>query len=156
MAFWKKSDDPWDMEPKRPVPPSSSGQEEQESLLDSVRGWAAQKQAAEAERLKRPAETCPWCGRDMEQGFLSGSRGVFWTRGVPSAKVLWLGAGRENTLRVDDEGSLATYKSTWYCPSCEKMVFDAAGLKPLRESTPPAGSPYTGVFGETPSDGDQP
>lgn len=158
MAFWKQSDDPWDKPPKRPAPPPPQERdtEPQEGLLDSVRGWAAQKRAAQVERLTLPAETCPWCGRKMEQGFLSGGRGIFWVRGVPDTKTKWLGAGRGNTLWVNNDGGLYTYKTTWYCPVCEKMVFDAANLEPAGGEAQTAGSPYTGVFGETPAEDGQP
>lgn len=54
MAFWKKSEDPWDMKPK-PVRTVSSaapeGDEEPESLLDSVRDWAEKKRSAEKSQL---------------------------------------------------------------------------------------------------------
>ncbi|MDY3983923.1 PF20097 family protein [Dysosmobacter sp.] len=127
MAFWKKSEDPWDMKPK-PVRTVSSaapeGDEEPESLLDSVRDWAEKKRSAEKSQLTLPVEKCPWCGGEMEQGFLSGGRGVYWTRGVPDTKTKWLGAGMENQLRVDEEGALFTYRTAWLCPTCRKLAAD--------------------------------
>ena len=71
-----------------------------------------------------PVEKCPWCGGEMEQGFLSGGRGVYWTRGVPDTKTKWLGAGMENQLRVDEEGALFTYRTAWLCPTCRKLAAD--------------------------------
>ena len=127
MAFWKKSEDPWDMKPK-PVgtvsPADPDGDKEPESLLDSVRDWAEKKRSAEKNQLTLPPEKCPWCGREMEQGFLSGGRGVYWTRGVPDTRTKWLGAGAENQMRVDEEGALFTYRTTWLCPNCRKLVAD--------------------------------
>ncbi|MDY5613387.1 PF20097 family protein [Dysosmobacter sp.] len=127
MAFWKKSEDPWDMEP-RPVgtvsPVTPDRDEEPETLLESVRDWAEKKRSAEKDQLTLPPEKCPWCGREMEQGFLNGGRGVYWTRGVPDTKTKWLGAGAENQLRVDEEGALFTYRTAWYCPDCRKLVAD--------------------------------
>ena len=73
--------------------------------------------------------TCPWCGKDMEQGFLMSGRGVFWYRGIPTGKVRWLSPGRENIMRVDTEGFLTTYHTAWYCPDCKKMTIDAADLQ---------------------------
>ena len=75
MAFWKKSEDPWDMKPKsvgtvNPVTPDRD--EEPESLLESVRDWAEKKRSAEKDQLTLPPEKCPWCGGEMEQGFLNG------------------------------------------------------------------------------------
>ena len=80
-------------------------------------------------KLERPPEKCPWCGKDMEQGFLMGSRGVFWYRGSPAGKALWLSPGRENIMRVDTEGFLTTYHTAWYCPACKKMTIDASDLQ---------------------------
>ena len=127
MAFWKKSEDPWDMKPKsvgavNPVTPDRD--EEPETLLESVRDWAEKKRSAEKDQLALPPEKCPWCGGEMEQGFLNGGRGVYWTRGVPDTKTKWLGAGAENQLRVDEEGALFTYRTAWLCPDCRKLVAD--------------------------------
>ena len=154
MAFWKKSEDPWDMDPakQRRSVPVEEETEAAESPLDTLKGWAARRKAAEAEKLTLPPEKCPWCGGEMEQGFLSGGRGVVWSRGVPDTKTKWLGAGHGNTLRVDDEGVLFTYKTAWLCPACEKMTVDAAGLRAPGEDTYNSsfdGSPYSGAFGET-------
>nr|WP_275552523.1 PF20097 family protein [Oscillibacter valericigenes] len=71
---------------------------------------------------------CPWCGREMEMGYLSGSRGVFWIRGVPTARKFWLGAGRGNIIRVDTEGGLMTpHRTAWLCRACRRMVLEAPG-----------------------------
>ena len=165
--FWKKSEDPWDMDPakRRPAPGAAETpfrqEEPEKGLLDSLRGWANEKLEAQRQEVTQTPEVCPWCGGSMEQGFLNGGNGsVFWNRGVPDTKTKWLGAGRENVLRVDDEGVLFTYKTAWHCPVCEKIVFDAAGLRPEGESTYTASfeegaetrSPYSGCFGETPEE----
>lgn len=140
MAFWKKSEDPWDIDPEKrkkqtPAPDlydrdwGREEPEEQSGLLDAVREqWTTRRQEKRA-ALCLPPEPCPWCGKDMEQGFLTGAKGISWWRGVPDAKARWLGTGRANTMRVDVEGVLATYKTTWYCPACEKMMFDASDLQ---------------------------
>ena len=75
----------------------------------------------------------------MEQGFLTGGKGVFWLRGVPDTRAKWLGAGDENTMRVDAEGLFYTYKTTWHCPDCRKMVFDTADLRTRAEETSVSG-----------------
>ena len=61
MAFWKKSEDPWDMKPKsvgtvNPVTPDRN--EEPETLLESVRDWAEKKRSAEKDQLTLPPEKC--------------------------------------------------------------------------------------------------
>ena len=61
-------------------------------------------------------------------GYLSGSRGVFWIRGVPTARKFWLGAGRGNIIRVDTEGGLMTpHRTTWLCRTCRRMVLETPG-----------------------------
>ena len=137
MAFWKKSEDPWDMEPRHVGTVSTAdpdGDKEPESLLDSVRDWAEKKRSAEKNQLTLPPEKCPWCGREMEQGFLSGGRGVYWTRGVPDTKTKWLGAGAENQMRVDEEGALFTYRTAWVCRDCGKMVLNLPDAPDTPES----------------------
>lgn len=141
MAFWKKSEDPWDIDPEKrkkqtPAPDLFNdrdwGQEEpeeQRGLLDTVREQWTARWKEKREALRLPPEPCPWCGKDMEQGFLTGAKGISWWRGVPDAKALWLGTGGANTMRVDVEGVLATYKTAWYCPACEKLVLDASDLE---------------------------
>ena len=149
MAFWNKGEDPWDVKPKPVSVPDPDRDGEPDTLLDSLKAWNKERKEEKARReTPLPPEKCPWCGGEMEQGFLSGGRGVVWSRGVPDTKTKWLGAGHGNTLRVDDEGVLLTYKTAWLCPACEKMTFDAAGLRAPGED-PYSGSPYTGVFGET-------
>ena len=127
MAFWKKSEDPWDMKagPMGTASPAAPARDEKpEPSMDSVRNWVEKKRAAKAEKLMLPAETCPWCGREMEQGFLSGGRGVYWVRGIPDTKTKWLGAGEGNTLRVGTEGVLYTYQTAWACRNCHRLVTD--------------------------------
>ena len=165
MAFWKKGEDPWDVDPakqrtvSRVTETPDRFRELQKNPLDSLKDWVEDRLESQREQLIRAAEKCPWCGGDMEQGFLNGGRGVFWTRGVPDTRTKWLGAGRENLLRVDNEGVVITYKTAWRCPACEKMVFDAAGLRPEGDpcagnfGEPPEKSPYTGCFGDMPGEG---
>lgn len=131
MSFWKKSEDPWDIDPneRRPV---AEPEEKGPGLLDSLRGdWDAMQAARQEkrEKLRLPPEKCPWCGKDMEQGFLMGGRGVFWYRGTPNIRKSLFGAPNEDTIRVDTEGFLNTYHTAWYCPDCKKMTVDAADLQ---------------------------
>lgn len=134
MPFWKKSEDPWDIDPakRQGVNPA----EREPGLADILREewdalWTEQQEKKAALRL--PPELCPWCGKDMEQGFLAGGRGIWWYRGIPNAKNKWLGGGPENTMRVDTDGILYTYHTAWYCPSCKKMAVDAADLRTQAE-----------------------
>ena len=145
MAFWrKKSEDPWDVDPTRKREPVSFFEQEQageeQGVLESVKEQWAQRRQEQQEALTLPQEACPWCGKNMEQGFMTGDRGVYWMRGVPDTKVKWFGAGDENTMRVDVEGLFYTYKTTWYCPDCQKMILDAADLQTRAEEYPASDS----------------
>ena len=131
MPFWKKSEDPWDIDPnqRRTVP---EPEEKGPGLLDSLReDWDAMQAARQErqEKLRLPPEKCPWCGKDMEQGFLMGGRGIVWYRGIPAGKALWIRPGNEDIIRVDTEGFWTTYHTAWYCPDCKKMTIDAADLQ---------------------------
>ena len=133
MAFWKKSDDPWDVDPAR----AREKREPVENPLDSLRDWNEERRARAAARQAeweaRPKEVCPWCGKEMERGCLQGSRGVYWYPGPRAASAAWWGPGAfEESLRVDDEGDFlkGTYKTAWYCRDCEKMVFSTAHEAP--------------------------
>lgn len=136
MPFWKKSEDPWDIDPAKRRAPV----EKEPGLMDTLRGEWDTLQAERREKqaaLRLTPEKCPWCGKEMEQGFLMGGKGVWWCRGIPSGKALWFGSGSENTMRVDTEGFLNTYHTAWYCPACLKMTINAAGLLTKAEENDP-------------------
>lgn len=142
MAFWKKNEDPWDIDPakarsRRERESRRQEREESGSLLDSLQEWNEKRKAEAAEReaelAAEPPEKCPWCGKDMERGYLrTGNGGLIWTPGRMTTRAAWIGPPRElreRQLRVDNEGDFTTWKTVWYCPDCEKMTIDAAGLK---------------------------
>ena len=137
MAFWKKSEDPWDIDPdqRRTAP---EPEKIEPGLLDSLReDWDAMQAARQEkrEKLRLPPEKCPWCGEDMEQGFLMGGRGVAWHRGIPTGKARWLSPGGGNIMRVDTEGDILRYHTAWYCPDCKKMTIDASDLQTEAEKS---------------------
>ena len=125
MPFWKQSEDPWDQKPDKP---RREPKEPQVNPLDSLKAWNKERKAKakEKEEAKRlPPEKCPWCGKDMEQGFLLGGRdGVRWYPGIYKADPL-RGLGSTNQIDVLDEGGLwrGLYKTTWLCRDCKKAVF---------------------------------
>lgn len=137
MAFWNKSDDPWDVDPeKRRARSERKSREPMENPVDKLKSWNEKRKAEQAEKdAAEDAVTmdCPWCGKSMTRGYMeSGRGGIIWTPGRMTARSAWIGPPREmmdQRLRVDDEGGLATCKTTWYCPDCEKMLFDAKGLR---------------------------
>ncbi len=126
MAFWKKSEDPWDRKPGRDRLKKG---EPRENPLDSLKSWneerkAKAKEKEEARRL--PPEPCPWCGKEMEQGFLTGGRdGAHWYPGIYKFDPL---RGLDSAGRIDllDEGGIwsGLYKTTWLCRDCKKAVFN--------------------------------
>ncbi len=130
MAFWKKNEDPWDWDPskKRPAPRPAEPQEPRENPIDALKSWNEERKAKakEKEEARRfPPEPCPWCGKDMEQGFLLGGRdGVRWYPGIYKTDPL---RGLDSTGKIDvlDEGGLwhGLYKTTWLCRDCKKAVF---------------------------------
>ena len=126
MAFWKQSDDPWDRRPEKRRP---EAKEPQADLLDSLKQWnedrkARAKEREEAKRL--PPEKCPWCGKEMEQGFLLGGRdGVRWYPGIYKHDPF---RGLDSTGKIDvlDEGGIwsGLYKTAWLCRECKRAVFN--------------------------------
>lgn len=129
MPFWKKSEDPWDMEPGR------TGQKP-ENPIKEPKDWNEQRKSAGEMDGQSPAMTCPWCGRPMERGYLDAVKGgnIWWVKKRPDFKTSMIGADPKTSLLVDDEGVLWTYKTAWYCAACEKMTLDAAGMKPPYET----------------------
>ena len=137
MPVWKKSDDPWDVDPAK-VRRRQEKQEREpmENPLRALREWnesrRAEAAAKQAALEARPKEKCPWCGREMERGYLQGGRDrVAWTPGFFTVRAAWLGPPKEakkRQLRIDHEGDFSAYKTVWYCRECEKMVIDAAGM----------------------------
>ena len=123
MAFWKKGEDPWDWDPskKRPAEP----QEPRENPLDSLKAWnedrkAKAKEKEEAKRL--PPEKCPWCGKGMEQGFITGGRdSVRWYPGVYKFDLI-RGLNGDAMDLLDDYSGWSRYKTVWLCRDCKKMV----------------------------------
>lgn len=124
MAFWKQSDDPWDRRPEKRRP---EAKEPQADLLDSLKQWNEDRKAAarEKEEAKRlPPEPCPWCGKDMEQGYLTGGRdGVRWRPGIFKFDLFRALDGDAVDV-LDEGGAFSCYKTVWLCRECGKMVFD--------------------------------
>lgn len=125
MPFWKQSEDPWDRKPDKP---RREPREPQVNPLNSLKAWNEERKtkAKEKEEARRlPPEPCPWCGKEMEQGFCTGGRdGVRWYPGIHRTDLL---RGLESAGRIDvlDEGGLwgGFYKTTWLCRDCKRAVF---------------------------------
>ena len=124
MPFWKQSEDPWDRKPEKRREPK----EPQVNPLDSLKAWNEDRKAKAKEKEEAkwlPPEKCPWCGKEMEQGFLVGGRdGTHWYPGIHKADLF---RGLDSTGRIDllDEGGIwsGLYKTVWLCRDCKKAVF---------------------------------
>ena len=134
MAFWKKSDDPWDIDPEKrkkqstttwweqeaPAETEPSAQLVGERLGDALKGFLGKKEDEEP----IPPEKCPWCGKDMEWGCITGGRdSVTWKNWKPKGLGLMRPAGWKE-LDLLDEGEWAPYKTVWNCRDCGKMVLE--------------------------------
>lgn len=152
MAFWNRDDESseWDKYQKSQKRSSrssdggtSSGLEKLQSYIkpresDSAEGDEPPKQGLfqsirsafqgeEDATPEEPPETCPWCGKEMEKGYLSGSQGIYWRPTKPSAFSWGL-----NNVNLADEGGLFEniYKACWFCKGCRKLTVDTTNLDP--------------------------
>lgn len=126
MPFWKKSEDPWDMEPDRPRPAPSKEPEEAAGagLLDQLRDWNEARRAEKAQRTAPPPPMrCPWCGQEMESGYIATGRdAAYWYAGWPPRLI---NGDTDQTIRIDHEGSLLfRYKAARLCRGCRRMVLE--------------------------------
>ena len=126
MAFWNKSEDPWDMDPskRRPAVREEEGEKDPDagSLLDDLRAWNEERKEKKARRQTPPAPIpCPWCGKEMEVGYLIGGRdAVRLVRERPGALRFF-----EDPLYIRGDGTFwCDYKIAWTCPKCRKLVLD--------------------------------
>ena len=143
MAFWKKSDDPWDRKPGQQsvnwyendaepvgadVPIGPSG--------DSIP--SENDRPTPEERIRRiiegpqpeayVPEKCPWCGQDMKRVYLYANGFVRWSYALPGG---WL----DDFEVLDDNEDFfgPRYKQGSYCESCEKMTLSAKKPAPRPE-----------------------
>lgn len=132
MAFWKKSDDPWDRKPVKTTYTTfeEEPKEAEKGLLeewrDEIQDWREKKKATAEVEANMPPEKCPWCGKEMDKGYLISGKGgsyIEWTTKKP--KPFWGTAfSGETPLVVSDEGDMVTYKTCWYCRDCCKMTME--------------------------------
>ncbi len=131
MAFEKKSQDPWDRKPETrkappvPAPETSKPPESKKGPLDSLRAWNERRRAEKEEARRLPPESCPWCGQEMEQGYLyTGRDKIYWSPGGPDSSTIFFGAILGDGIQINDSGRWAACKTSWLCRNCKKMVFD--------------------------------
>lgn len=131
MPFWKKSEDPWDWEPKRQTFPRETGPETGDGgsgLLDELRNdfqnWNQERKEKKHQRETPPEPIpCPWCGQEMEVGYLVGGRdAVRLVRQRPGGLSL---SDPDSALYIRGDGTFwCDYKIAWTCEHCRKLVLD--------------------------------
>ena len=128
MAFWKKSDDPWDRKPGRQQTNWYENEPAAEPEPESPVGAASGR----PESALEAAEKCPWCGAPMLMGHLYSGRDA----------TIWKEGGRKGLLdTLFDETSprrmvIRGEGPSWYCEKCERLVVHASGLEiPVAEQT---------------------
>ena len=72
-------------------------------------------------------QLCPWCGREMEWGRISGGRdGVKWRNWYPKDLLdIVKPDGWKQLDMLDERIGLRRAKTVWLCARCGKMVLDA-------------------------------
>ena len=142
MPFWKKSEDPWDREPERKRDQAETPQAQPSGETQDWSAWKAPWESEDAEAQSPPPMACPWCGRDMQVGRITGGGDpVRWRPGWPQS--IFEGAPWGEWVRIDHEGGfLHRYKAAWLCRACRRMVleFPAEELEAPQDTwqTPPA------------------
>ena len=157
MPFRKKSEDPWDYAPEKPPRPAEPGPEDKDyapSLMDELRDWNEERKEKKRQReTPPPPMACPWCGQEMEVGYVTGRDAVRWWPGWPPRII---GGADGAAIRVDHEGTvLLRYKTAYLCRACRRMVLEfseeALETEPSGWEEAPAetGSADTGGESET-------
>ena len=106
--------------------PESGEAEQPGEKASPLQTFLSRFRGEKSEEPEGPPEKCPWCGGDMVKGYLRGGRdGARWYLEKPKFLTI-------PTMSVDmlNEGGLETYKTTWHCQKCHKMVLDTLLLDP--------------------------
>ena len=127
MAFWKKSSDPWDMDPKKRKSETTWWEQDAPEQADPPAGEAplTPEQQRIRDIIEGPKatpvtpENCPWCGGEMAAVSIYARGGcVCWRKGEPGR---W--TDDDDVLQDPGQGFWdIPYKRAWYCEGCEKMT----------------------------------
>lgn len=167
MPFWKKSEDPWDQPVRRPeprpAPQSGADAGEGENAARELRQmfrelgkgardfFGMEEEAPEPEAVP---QICPWCGQEMEKGYLLSGQWIYWQRKRP--KALSLSGHAADALVLNTEGGTFTsYRTAWYCAGCQKMVLDVPDIKPAERLDIPFRAPEDPQAQEPGTDNDE-
>ncbi|MGI6766423.1 MAG: PF20097 family protein [Lentihominibacter sp.] len=61
---------------------------------------------------------CPYCGKEMEEGYLQAARGIFF--GKKKHKISFL-PGQEDVKVAQDTG-MGAFARSYYCGDCEIII----------------------------------
>lgn len=126
MAFWNRDEDSeWKQYQK-----SAKKQEQPTDFKASSESEPAEKGEPILQHLKNvffnhenseepagPPVLCPWCGKEMEKGYLKSRQyGIEWVK----KKTFFITRSED----ICDEGFWEKYKSAYYCRNCCKMTLD--------------------------------
>lgn len=127
MAFWKKSSDPWDMDPKKRKSETTWWEQDAPEQADPPAGEAplTPEQQRIRDIIEGPKatpvtpENCPWCGGEMAAVSIYARGGcVCWRKGEPGR---W--TDDDYVLQEPGQGFWdIPYKRAWYCEGCEKIT----------------------------------
>ena len=134
MAFEKKSQDPWDRKPETrkappvPAPETSKPPESKKGPLGSLRAWNERRRAEKEEARRLPPESCPWCGQEMEQGYLyTGRDKIYWSPSGPDFSTIFF---RRYSRRRDSDqrpGTVGRLQDLLALPELQKNGLRYAG-----------------------------
>ena len=130
MAFFKKSNDPWDIDPekrkKEREKEARKAERQQEKgeiagLVDEIKEWNDNRKAKREAEENLPPEKCPWCGQDMKKHYLLGGDGRLTLTEKRPHPVLGV-ALDDGWAHLNDGGAVNRYKLAWHCADCGKLV----------------------------------
>ena len=89
---------------------------------------------------------CPYCGEEMEEGFLQSSYNIVWHKGRERVFLNLRALHKDSIELAMMNPSFGGGVKAWLCRRCEKIVIDLADpysdlSKPSREMRPPEDRP---------------
>lgn len=142
MAFWKKSSDPWDIDPEKRKKSETTWWEQDAPAGDAPAASEEPPLTPEQQRIRDiiegpkatpvTPESCPWCGSEMAAVSIYSRNGyVCWRKGEPGR---W--TDDDYVLQEPGQGFWdIPYKRAWYCERCEKMTLS------VKKPAPPLHDP---------------
>lgn len=65
--------------------------------------------------------TCPYCGKEMRNGFIQSAREIFWS---PTKKKVFFRPFKSDDVPVAPSGWNSSVAGACYCDNCRKIVID--------------------------------